>query len=187
MKKITLLLSTLLLTQTLSAQSSTVNNTLPVAKKVTQKLLSTLQKNLKMHMKKGGPLAAAKFCNLKAMILTQDVDKTFGDDIHVKRISFKTRNPTNTPTDSEREILEKLQTLHATKSLPKFFIDQNSDSLKFYKPLIINKPVCLKCHGNIHKNSNLGQFLQEYYPQDKAINYKMHNFRGAVVVEIKNR
>lgn len=184
MKKTTLLLSALLVTQVLFAQTEVEKNAIKTGKAVTKKLMSTLEKNLKKHMKEGGPLAAVKFCNVNATSLTHEVDKGFGAKVHVKRISLKTRNSSNMPTDSEAKILQKLQAMHESKKLPPFLLHNEQGSMKFYKPLVIKKQVCLKCHGDIKSKSKLGQFLQEYYPTDKAINYKMNDFRGAVVVEM---
>jgi len=44
---------------------------------------------------------------------------------------------------------------------------------------------CLKCHGDISKNKELSDFMHEYYPEDKAVGYKMGDLRGAILVEIK--
>ena len=187
MKKTAILLSTLLVTQQLLAQTQIDKETIATGKAVTQKLMSTLQKNLKTQMKEGGPMAAVKFCNIKALLLTQDVDKSFGKHIHVKRISLQTRNSSNTPTASEAKILQNLQNLHDINKLPLFILDKESGSMKFYKPLVIQKQVCLKCHGDIPKNSQLDLFLKEHYPTDKAVNYKMNDLRGAVVVEIDQK
>ena len=56
--------------------------------------------------------------------------------------------------------------------------------VKVYKPLMINKKVCLKCHGDI-TNEKLKNTIAKKYPEDKATGYKMGDIRGAVVVTIK--
>ncbi len=154
---------------------------------VSATVLKTLGKNLKKHMKAGGPMAAAEFCSTKAYVLTADVDNQYGKDVQVKRISLKERNPANQAEGEEKAILESLDTLQKNGVvLPPYLVERvNKDTYKFYKPLMINKQVCLKCHGDIGKNQKLSQFLEKTYPHDKATGYRMGDLRGAVVVTIK--
>lgn len=63
-------------------------------------------------------------------------------------------------------------------------IDKNT--YKYYKPIIIDKEVCLACHGDISKNVELTKAINDKYPQDKALGYNMNDIRGAVLVTIKH-
>ena len=87
----------------------------------------------------------------------------------------------------EKVILESLDNLQKNGVvLPPYLVERvNKDTYKFYKPLLINKQVCLKCHGDIDKNQKLSQYLGKTYPHDKATGYSMGDLRGAVVVTIK--
>lgn len=154
---------------------------------VSMTLLQTLGKNLKKQMKAGGPMAAAKFCTTEAYTLTASIDEKYGKDIEVKRISLKERNPANLPQGEEKIIMESLDNLQKNGVvLPPYLVARvNKDTYKFYKPLVINKQVCLKCHGDIGKNQQLSQYLEKTYPHDKATGYSMGDLRGAVVVTIK--
>lgn len=154
---------------------------------VSKALLQTLGGNLKKEMEAGGPMAAAAFCTTKAYTLTESVDNKYGSDIHVKRISLKERNPANKAEGDEKAILESLDNLQKNGAvLPPYMVERvNKDTYKFYKPLVINKQVCLKCHGDIGENPKLSQYLADTYPHDKATGYKMGDLRGAVVVTIK--
>ncbi len=153
---------------------------------VSSDLVKTLGKNLKARMKSEGPIGAARFCNLKAYDLTQKVGSKYGKGVSVKRISLKYRSPANKPEGSEKDILLALQALQDNGVfLPKQVVQElDQDRVKFYKPLIISKAVCLKCHGNISK-SEVGSFMKEHYPEDRALGYKMGDLRGAVVVTIE--
>lgn len=154
---------------------------------VSAALLQTLGGNLKKKMKAGGPIAAATFCTTEAYNLTASVDEKYGKEIHVKRISLKERNPVNKAEGDEKAVLESLETLQRNGvELPPYLVERvTKETYKFYKPLLINKQVCLKCHGDIEKNEQLSQYLKKSYPHDKATGYTFGDLRGAVVVTIK--
>lgn len=151
--------------------------------KIATTLLKTLGKNMKMHLKSEGLEGAAKFCNASAYDLSEGVSKQF-PDAEVKRISLKYRNDANKPSKKEAVILESLEKLKSVNAMPKYILQTEKNQLTYYKPLIINKGVCLKCHGNIAK-SKIAAFMKEHYPNDKATDYKMNDLRGVVVVTFK--
>jgi hypothetical protein len=191
MKSIIKLTTAATLTATILS-AAPVQNTNPELKEVIQTgketsktLLQTLGKNMKAHMKKGGPMDALNFCANKAYSLTESVNKKLKDGVSVKRISLKERSSINRAEADEAKVLKAMQTLKdANVVLPKHMVQKVSkDVYKFYKPLVINKGVCLKCHGDI-QNKNLKDAIAKRYPQDKATGYKMGDLRGAIVVTI---
>ena len=148
-------------------------------------LIKTLGGNMKKHMKAGGAKDALSFCSMNAAALTAEVDSRLGEKVSVKRITLKPRNPANMAEGDEKEILEALENLKRNSVLlPKYLLQKTESGYKYYKPLLINKKVCLKCHGR-----NIAPALQaeikKVYPTDKATGYKMGDLRGAVVVTIK--
>ncbi|UCM99402.1 DUF3365 domain-containing protein [Sulfurimonas sp. SWIR-19] len=167
-------------------ENKQLQNIVKTGQKSSMLLLKTLGSNMKKNMKAGGPMQALDFCTQKAYTLTEEVNKKLPKGVTVKRISTKYRNPANQPQGSEQEVLaslEKLQSLHV--KLPRQLIQKvDEHTYKYYKPLVINKQVCLKCHGNI-TNKKLKDAIAQRYPQDKAQHYKMGDLRGAVVVTIK--
>ena len=189
MKKLTLiaLCSLSLMANPYESNKEEMESVVKTGKEVSMDLLKTLGKNLKKHMKAGGPIAAAEFCTTQAYSLTESVDGKYGKDVQVKRISLKERNPANEAVGKEKVILESLDNLQKNGVvLPPYLVERvNKDTYKFYKPLVINKQVCLKCHGDIGKNQKLSQYLGKTYPNDKATGYKMGDLRGAVVITIK--
>lgn len=166
-------------------QGKQFQNVIKIGKKSSLLLLKTLGSNMKKNMKAGGPMKALDFCSQEAYTLTEIVNKKLPKGVSVKRISTKYRNPVNQPQGSEKEVLaslEKLQSLHVI--LPKQIVQKvDAQTYKYYKPLVINKKVCLKCHGDI-TNAALKRAIDERYPQDKAKHYKMGDLRGAIVVTI---
>lgn len=156
-------------------------------KMATKTLLETLQKNMQEHMKKGGVMDALNFCSTEAYALTDKVNSELPKGITTKRVSIKYRNPANEPQADEVKILNSFEALETQKkALPEYVVEKvDEHTYKFYKPLTINNQVCLKCHGNISGDKVLEKAINERYPTDKAVNYKMDDLRGAVVVTIK--
>ncbi len=182
---LTLLSATLLLANPYQNKEENRAEILKIGNEVSVDLLKTLGKNLKGHMQKGGPIDAAQFCSTSALSITDDISNKYGKEITVKRISLKYRSPVNKPSASEQVVLDSLESLNANGvELPKFLLQENGATIKYYKPLSINKGVCLKCHGTVN-NPKLKKYLSDTYPEDKAMGYKMGDLRGAVVVEIK--
>ena len=144
-------------------------------------LIKTLGKNMKQYMKKGDIEGAVNFCANNGLGLTDKVSKKLGKNVSIKRISLKYRNPMNKPTKTEARILFMLENSKAP------LLTKVSDTeYKFYKPLRIGKPVCLKCHG---KGDDIPEIARKtignFYPNDNATGYEFGDLRGAIVVTIK--
>jgi len=165
--------------------AQTPQSIIDTGNKVSQDLMKHLGSKLKYELKNNGSLAAAKFCNEKAYTLTQEVNLHQIEGISVKRISLKYRSPLNAPNEKETEILNAMQKQLNKGELSPYLVEHENNTYTYYKPLVIKKQACLKCHGDISKNIELSAFMKENYPLDKAINYKMNELRGAIVVEIK--
>ena len=157
------------------------------AKQAFMKMGKTLQSNMKKNMKKGGPIKAANFCSQEAVNIEHKVNANYPKWIRVKRISLKYRNPNNAPSDDEAKVLKEIQDkVDNHQKVPKMIVKKISQhTYKVYKPLFIGKKVCLKCHGMKDiRDQKAYKIIKETYPQDKAINYKKGDFRGAFVAEI---
>ena len=181
------LIGSTLLFSTLQAQTLSQEEALFKGEANAILLIKTLGKNMKMNMKSGGPMKALDFCSNEAYTLTQEVNKKLEKGIQVKRISNKNRSPLNKPSKEETKVLADLQKLQDEgKTLPKYVLtkEKNGD-FKYYKPLLISKQVCLKCHGNL-ETSKLKSEIHKRYPNDEAMGYKMGDLRGAVVVQMPN-
>lgn len=180
--------ATLLLANPYESDKETLASVIETGQSSSMLLLKTLGSDLKKHLQAGGPMDAAKFCTTNAYALTDKVSSDLGKDVTVKRISLKQRNPANKPASrSEAAVLESLQTLQENGVvLPEYLVERvGQDTYKYYKPLSINKDVCLKCHGDLGKDKALEAYLDKHYPEDKATGYMMGDLRGAIVVTIK--
>ncbi len=180
------LATSLLLAAPHNKKDENLQQVVQTGKKSSQLLLKTLGKNMKKNMKAGGVMKALDFCSQEAYNLTEKVNKKLPKGVHVKRISMKFRNPANQPAADETVVLQALQKLKsADVILPKQIVQKvDGNTYKYYKPLLITKKVCLKCHGDI-KDVELRRAIAERYPIDKATHYKMGDLRGAIVVTIK--
>ncbi|MDA3945284.1 MAG: DUF3365 domain-containing protein, partial [Helicobacteraceae bacterium] len=146
--------STIMMANPYESNTEELESVVKTGQEVSATLLKTLGKNLQEKMKAGGTMAAAEFCTTKAYALTASVDNQYGKDVHVKRISLKERNPANQADNDEKVVLESLDSLqNSGVVLPPYLVERvNKETYKFYKPLTINKQVCLKCHGDIANN-----------------------------------
>ncbi len=154
-------------------------------KRGSKMLLQTLGKNMKKRMKNGGVMKALDFCSNEAYSLTESVNKKLPNGVRVKRVSEKFRSPANKPTADETAVLKSFKEMQKSNIiLPPYLVQRvNKNTYKYYKPLLINKKVCLKCHGNI-KDIDLKRAIASRYPIDNALGYKMGDLRGAVIVTV---
>jgi len=178
--------SVLLLANPYESNEEELASVVQTGQKASSQLLKTLGSNLKKHMKAGGPMEAAEFCITNAYPLTDKLNSDLGSDVSVKRVSLKYRNPANAPREDEAVVLTAFESLQKEGvMLPPYLVKQvDKETYKYYKPLTINKGVCLKCHGVI-KNSELSAKIAKNYPHDKATGYKLGDLRGAIVVTVK--
>ena len=126
---------------------------------------------------------ALKYCNKEVeKLVSKDNEKDFS----IKRVSLKPRNKNNYPNLYEKEILENFNklSLKDNKSLRlehnEIIKDKNNRKFVYVKAIRI-KEVCLNCHGS-NINDDLKKEIQKFYPDDKAINYKLNDIRGAFVM-----
>ena len=127
---------------------------------------------------------ALKYCNKEVEKL---ISKGNEKDYTIKRVSLRPRNKNNYPTLYEKEILEKFNklSLEDNKYLAlehtEIIKDENNNNKFVYAKAIRIKEVCLNCHGS-NINNDLKKEIQKLYPDDKAINYKLNDIRGAFVM-----
>jgi arsenate reductase-like glutaredoxin family protein len=154
------------------------------------KYIKMLGKELKINVGKNlkadpSGVKAAEFCTQKAKDIAKEVSKNFPENIKVRRVAIKYRNPNNKPDKKDLEILQKFETSLKNKSLKKrpVVVDVNGTK-RVYVPLIVEK-ACTKCHGDINKiDPKVKSIIAKAYPNDKAVNFKEGDLRGAVVAEI---
>ena len=145
------------------------------AKEYKDTLIQGLQHN---NLKK-----ALKYCNKEVeQLVSKDYEKGFT----IKRVSLRPRSKNNYPNLYEKNILERFNrlSLKDNKDLVlehnEIIKDENNNKFVYVKAIRI-KEVCLNCHGS-NINDDLKKEIQNLYPDDKAINYKLNDIRGAFVM-----
>jgi hypothetical protein len=143
-------------------------------------LVKRLGGELKSQMQTSGAIGALHFCSQNAQVITDQVGKESG--VQVKRVSLKNRNPINMASSEEQAILNEWEKLQKVgKPLPNYEIKANGQ-YTYYKPILINNDACLKCHGDIGRDTPLAKEILSTYSDDKAMGYKMGDLRGMIVV-----
>lgn len=179
----TLLLSSLILTLSLHAHNHTNESSAKIGDTVSTALIQKLGGEVKAQMMKNGPVAALAFCNASAQTLTKEISET--THYAVKRVTMLERNPQNRANTKEAAILSAWQAkLNDAQPLPAYEIHSDGTMDHYYKPLVINNEACLKCHGTVDEQSELGRAIKAAYPNDRATGYKMGDLRGMIVVNI---
>jgi hypothetical protein len=177
--------SSLLLAAPATKKETELKSVIKDGKHGSQLLLKTLGKNMKKNMKSGGVMKALDFCSNEAYTLTQKVNQKLPNGVTVKRISNKFRSPANKPQGNEQAVLKSFKEMQDLNIvLPAYLVEKTGPhTYKYYKPLVIKKGVCLKCHGVI-KDIDLKREIAKRYPLDNALGYKMKDLRGAIVVTV---
>lgn len=152
---------------------------------------SDFMKNLKSVLIKkiqsGGLLQAVSVCSDTAQLLTNNFGVARG--IYIKRVSLKNRNPNNFPDDFERRILNQFELLHQNNELnsdTEFYeivSEGDYNYLRYMKPIIVQAE-CLNCHGSqTDIIPEVKELIAQNYSEDKAIDYKIGDLRGAVSIK----
>ena len=139
-----------------------------------------LLKNVSLAMKKGGPGYAIEFCNLRALSLKDSLSRLH--NCQIRRIALKYRNPADMPrTDLEKKQLDQYQDAYQKGDTLKPAVHLFDDRIDYYKPIMISKEACLKCHG--YPGADIADQtlvkIKEKYPEDLATGFALNDFRGA--------
>lgn len=143
-----------------------------------QKTGLSLQKALKKAINEGGLEYAIEFCHIEALPITDSVSIT--ESVEIKRLAKKYRNPLNETDSIQSEIYKTyiLDWLSGKPLKPRIIPDENQHPV-YYNPIYVGA-LCLNCHGEVGTNINpdLADKISEFYPDDKATNFKRGQLRG---------
>lgn len=148
----------------------------------------TLAGNLQKAMQNEGVEGAIRYCNLQAHPLVDSLQSNF--KVEIKRTSFKVRNKNNAPDSLESKILEAYQYNHDRELSLEANVQKIGDEmLHFSKPIMINNPLCLSCHGEVGASlsESTHELIGKLYPEDSAVDYKMGDFRAIWSIKIPKK
>ncbi len=156
---------------------------------LSSKFMKELKSTLMKEMSRGGVKQALTVCTDTAQAMTAEFSSK--ENVLIKRVSLKNRNTLNAPDDFEREGLHYFQSLISEKEFTDSTeyaekIEKNgTKTIRYLKPILIQGP-CLSCHGDeTQVMPEVAELIKKAYPDDKALNYKVGELRGAVsIVEV---
>lgn len=151
-------------------------------------LLGTLKTQLTEALSDGDTKKAVVVCSSIAQSIAQNVSKE--NNLDIKRVSLKNRNPLGSPDSFEKNTLEVFDKMKEDGKLTPdsdfsdITMENNKKVFRFMKPIVTAKS-CLQCHGNPEQiKPEVKDILKEKYPNDIAFGYKEGDVRGAVSVKI---
>jgi hypothetical protein len=151
-------------------------------------MLKELGQTLQAAMEKGGPENAIGVCKTQAPEIAMKL--SMKHQLKVARVGTRARNPDmGVPNDWQTQAFKQFETRLAKGDKPydiEFIQLVKSGSydleLRYAKPIVL-QPMCTACHGTPEQISpEVKAKLDQLYPNDKAVNYKPGELRGAVVV-----
>jgi hypothetical protein len=151
-------------------------------------MLKELGQTLQAAMANGGPENAIGVCKTQAPEIAKNLSAKH--QVKVTRVGTRARNPDmGVPNDWQTQALKQFETRLAKGDKPydiEYIQLTKSGSydleLRYAKPIVL-QPMCTACHGTSEQISpEVKAKLDQLYPNDKAVNYKPGELRGAVVV-----
>lgn len=139
-----------------------------------------LMKSVQTGLKKGGPTYAVEHCDIHATPLSDSLSEHF--NCKIQRISSKNRGLDNAPASTQESLLLNAYLESSLDGLDlKDTLISSAGKTIYYRPIMIGMEACLKCHGQIKKDISDETLTAIYtlYPNDKATNYRLGEFRGA--------
>jgi hypothetical protein len=124
----------------------------------------------------------AVMCSTKAHEMGANYNKTLSEGSSIRRTALKYRNPNNKPDATDTMVMNKMI---KDGNFSKALVVDMGKSFRVYKALPIKAP-CLKCHGDVEKMpQEMKKLINKKYPKDLATRFKLNEFRGVVISEIK--
>lgn len=137
----------------------------------------TFMSELKAAMSKG-PYDAINACHVKVPHILEGKQS---EKFNFGRTSHKLRNENNKAPKWLEAVLKEYQSSNAKmKMRSKTFVVNNKKT--FVEPIYI-KAQCLVCHGK--PQGAVKKKLDKLYPKDKAVGFKLGDFRGLFWVQEK--
>jgi hypothetical protein len=155
-------------------------------KQITAEVFETLSEQLTQQMQIGGTLQAIPYCNVTAVPVTRDLSDEHG--VTIKRTSDLIRNPKNSATKRELDLMMHYKKLESEGNPLKAIIEKDTNEIvHFYAPIKLQKK-CLACHGTVGKELTVktDSILNELYPEDRAKGYSEGDLRGIWSIAFKN-
>ncbi|WP_244242134.1 Tll0287-like domain-containing protein [Leptospira kanakyensis] len=152
-----------------------------IAITITNEAKTNLVQKLNSKIAEGGTKQAIPFCKLNAIGFTNGLGQKNG--VTLRRITNKPRNQSNLLSANEEKIFLEIEKLKTPEGVFPNKSITSDDSVTVYIPIPV-MGFCLQCHGNLNEiQKTTKQILDQEYPNDKAIGYKVGELRGLFSVQ----
>lgn len=150
---------------------------------------------VKQKIDEKGYAGAAEFCSENVNEMAKKANgmltEKFGQEYHTKsfkfgRTSLKLRQPNNAPDAAQTAVLDQWHDGEkaGNKATPRVY--KSGDAYYGMMPIRIANETCLKCHGDVEtRDAEVYKYIQEKYPDDKAVDFKQGDLRGAFWVKVE--
>lgn len=145
---------------------------------------AALGKNLVRAIMHDGPAGAIKFCNLKAIGLTDSMSVM--NNAVIRRVSDRPRNSNNLATEAELGYINYYKKLISSGVELEAMVKITNEEVHFYYP-ILTTAMCLQCHGKPNEQITPETLasIKNLYPDDKAIGYDDNEVRGLWAIDFE--
>ena len=163
-------------------------NAMQETRDIASAMLKELGLTLQAAMANGGPENAIGVCKTQAPEIAQNLSTKH--QLQVARVGTRARNAVmGQPNEWQALALKQFEARLANSDKPQdieFVQLTKSGSydleLRYAKPIVM-QAMCTACHGSPEQiTPAVKAKLQQLYPNDKAVDYKPGELRGAVVV-----
>ena len=168
-----------------SAQAMSIEERAIESRMAVKDFMQSLKHELKTSIKKDGPVAAIKVCNVSAPNIAKQQSVKHGWEIG--RTSLKLRNPDNAPDAWEQAVLESFEQRKAKgedikqMEFHEVVTEDGQQYFRYMKAIPTAAKPCLVCHGENLK-PKIAATLDQLYPNDQARGYKAGDIRGAFTI-----
>ena len=138
------------------------------------------------QMKAGGAVQAVRYCNEKAIELTDSLAHSY--PVEIQRLSDRNRNPNNAIfTDRDTRAWQYILAQYDVKKTSDAVLFEDEDNVYYYKAILVGMPACLACHGDPTQDiaPETLSVISSHYPQDKATGYTQGALRGMWKITMK--
>ena len=154
------------------------------AKNLADDLKESLMKNLSEKISKDGVVEAVSFCHLNVKPIAKAAAADRIKKYEFGRTSHKIRNADNAPQPWAEDYLKEFEGKNKGEIKMTSIIFKLDNGKRVYlRPLYVEAK-CLLCHGD-NVSKNIQDKIQELYPKDKALGFKLNEFRGFIWVKEK--
>ena len=142
-------------------------------------LLRPFKQQLQGALREGlaqSPAQAIAACRTKAPEIAASLSE---GEMRVGRASHRLRNPANAPPAWVEPLLEEYRNDASARAGRAVQLDQRRRG--YVEPIFV-QALCLTCHGESLSES-VSSKISELYPDDRAVGYRVGDFRGVFWVE----